>query len=82
METIFGKHNEIRSYWPENQFIFFNPNDFSCIKDYLSKFKTLRILFEEYNIPKKYGQCIYVILVNLGSACSIFVSNFHSTKEA
>jgi hypothetical protein len=30
----------------------------------------------------KDDQCIYVILAKLGSAYSIFVSTFHSTREA
>jgi hypothetical protein len=30
----------------------------------------------------KDDQCIYVILANIGSAYSIFVSTFHSTREA
>jgi predicted nuclease of restriction endonuclease-like RecB superfamily len=34
----------------ENQVLNLSPNDFSCIEDYLSKFKTLRTLCEEFNI--------------------------------
>ena len=39
LESMFGKHNEIRSHQLENELISLNPNDFSCIKDYLSKYK-------------------------------------------
>jgi hypothetical protein len=53
METIFGKHNEIRSHQLENQLISLNPNDFSCIGDYLSKFKTLILLLENNKIEMK-----------------------------
>jgi hypothetical protein len=81
-KPCFGKHNEIQAHQLENQLISLNPNDFSCIEDYLSKFKTLRLLLEECNIPKKDDQCIYVILAKLGSAYSIFVSTFHSTRES
>ena len=59
-----------------------NPNVFSCIEDYLSKFKTLRILCEQCNITLDEERCIYIILDKLGSAYSIFVSIFYATKEA
>ena len=44
MESVFGKHNEIWGHQLENELISLNPNDFSCILDYLSKYKTLRFL--------------------------------------
>jgi hypothetical protein len=59
-----------------------NPNDFPCIEDYLSKFKTLRLLLKECKIDMKDDRCIYVILAKLGSAYSIFVSTFYATREA
>jgi hypothetical protein len=59
-----------------------NPNDFSCIEYFLSKFKTLRLLLAECKIIKIDDQLIYVILANLGTAYSVFVSTFHSTREA
>ena len=43
----FGKHNEIRGHQLENELISLNPSDFSCIQDYLSKYKTPRLLCEE-----------------------------------
>jgi len=58
-----------------------SPNDFPCIEDYLSKFKTLRIFCIECQQDLKEDQCIYIILSNLGSACSIFVSTFYATRE-
>ena len=47
LESVFGKHNEIWGHQLENKLIFLNPNDFSCIQDYLSKYKTLRLLCAE-----------------------------------
>jgi hypothetical protein len=41
LESVFGKHNIIRAHQLENQILTLSPNDFSCIEDYLSKFKTL-----------------------------------------
>ena len=46
LESVFGKHNEIRGHQLENELISLNPSDFACIWYYLSKYKTLRILCE------------------------------------
>ena len=48
----------------------------------MSKFKTLRILLEGCNVKKEDGSLIYCILDKLGISCSVFVSTFHSTREA
>ena len=52
LESVFGKNNEIQGHQLENEFISLNPNDFSCIQDYLSKYKTFRLLCAEYKIKK------------------------------
>jgi len=31
LESVFGKHNEIRGHQLENELLSLNPNDFSCI---------------------------------------------------
>jgi hypothetical protein len=59
-----------------------SPNDFPCIEDYLSKFKTLRLLCIECQLDLPGDRCIYVILAKLGSAYSVFVSTFYATREA
>ena len=82
MESVFGKHNEIRGHQLENESLSLNPNDFSCIQDYLSKYKTLRLLCAECKIKKEDKQCIYHILSKLGPAYSVFVSTFYSMKES
>ena len=79
---MFGKHNEIRGHQLGNELIFLNPSDFSCIQEYLSKYKTLILLCEECKIKKEDKQCIYHILSKLGPAYSIFVSTFYSMKES
>ena len=43
LESVFSKHNEIRGHQLENELLSLNPNDFSCIQDYLSKYKTIRV---------------------------------------
>jgi hypothetical protein len=48
---------------------------------YLSS-KHSNFYLKDCKIEMKDDQCIYVILANLGSAYFIFVSTFHSTREA
>ena len=74
LESVFGKHNEIRGHQFDNELISLNPSDFSCIQYYLSKYKTLRLLCEECKIKREDKQCIYHILFKIGPGYSIFVS--------
>jgi hypothetical protein len=76
IEYVFSKCNIIRTQQLENQVLTLSPSDFSCIEDYLSKFKTLRILCEECKIKMDEERCIYVILSMVGSAYYVFVLPF------
>ena len=82
LNTFFGIKNEIRAHQLENEFLSLDSNNFSSIEDFLSKFKTLRLLLEGCKVEKEDSSLIYYILVKLGLAYSIFVSTFHSTREA
>jgi hypothetical protein len=82
IESMFGKLNIIRAQQLKNQILTLSPNDFSCLGDYLSRFKTLRILCEECKIKMEEECCIYLILSNLGSAYHVFVSTFYAMREA
>jgi hypothetical protein len=59
-----------------------SPNDFSCIEDYLYKFKTLRLLCIDCKIDLKEDRCIYIILSMLGGAYYFFVSTFYALRDA
>jgi hypothetical protein len=61
LESVFGKHNIIRAHQLENQILTLSPNDFFCIEDYPSKFKTLKILCEECEI-KLEEECTSILL--------------------
>jgi hypothetical protein len=56
IESVFGKHNIIRAQQLENQILTLTPNDFYCLGDYLSRFKTLKILCEECKIKMEEEQ--------------------------
>jgi hypothetical protein len=79
---VFGKHNIIRAHQLENQLMTLSPNDFPCIEDYLSKFKTLIPVYIDCKTDMKEDRCIYVILAKIGSGYIVFVSTFYSTREA
>jgi hypothetical protein len=79
---VFGKLNIIRAKQLENKVLTLSPSDFSCLGDYLSKFKTLRILCEECEIKMEEECCLYLILSKLGSPYYVFLSTFYSMREA
>jgi hypothetical protein len=64
IEFVFGKLNIIRAQQLENQVLTLSPSDFSCIGDYLSKFKTLRILCEECEIKMEEESCIILFFLS------------------
>jgi hypothetical protein len=44
LNIVFGIKNEIQSFQLENDFLTLDPSNFPSIQDYLSKFKTLKLL--------------------------------------
>jgi hypothetical protein len=64
IESVFGKLNIIRAQQLENQILTLSPSDFSCLGDYLSKFKTLKLLCIECNIKMKEPRCIYLFFLS------------------
>ena len=82
VEYCLWHQTEIRSFQLGNELLTLNPNKFPSIEDYLSKFNTLRLLLVGCKVTKEDGPLIYGILVKLPPVYSVFVSTFHSTKEA
>jgi hypothetical protein len=82
IEYVFGKFNIIRAQQLENQILTLILSDFSCLGDYLSRFKTLRILCEECKIKMVEERCIYLILSKIGNAYFVFVYTFYAMGEA
>ena len=80
LNTVFGIQNQIKAHQLENELLTLDPNNFSSIEDFLSKFKTLRLLLEGCKVNKEDGSLIYCILAKLGPAYSAFYSTFHSTR--
>ena len=73
LNTFFGIQNQIRAHQLENELLTLDLNNFSSIEDFLSKFKTIRLLLEGCKVKKEDGSLIYSILAKLGPAYSVFV---------
>ena len=82
LNKCFGIKNEIRAFQLENELLTLDPSNFPSIEDYFSKFKTLKLLLEGCKITKEEELIIYGILAKLPPTYSVFVSTFHSTREA
>ena len=80
LNSVFGIKNEIRAFQLENELLTLDPSNFPSIEDYLSKFKTLRLLLDGCKVTKEDEPLIYGILAKLPPTYSIFVSTFHSTR--
>ena len=52
------------------------------MEDFITKFKTLRVLLAACKVTKGDDGLIYAILAKLVPAYFVFVSTFHSTREA
>ena len=52
LTKVFGIKNEIRAHQLENKLLTSNPDNVSSIEDFLSKFKTLRLLLEGVKVKK------------------------------
>jgi hypothetical protein len=81
LNIVFSIKNEIQSFQLENELLTLDPSNFRSIEDYLSKFKTLKLLLEGCKVTKEEEPLIYGILAKLTPTYSVVVSTFHSTKE-
>ena len=52
LTKAFGIKNEIRSHQLQNELLTLDPNNFSSIEDFFSKFKTLRLLLKGIKVKK------------------------------
>ena len=76
LNSVFGIKNEIRSFQLENELLTLDHSNSPSIEDYLSKFKTLKLLLEACKVPKEEEPLIYGILAKLPPTYSVFVCTF------
>ena len=53
LNIVFGIKNEIPTFQLENDLLTLDPSNFPSIKDYLSKFKTLKLLLKGCKVTKE-----------------------------
>lgn len=82
LNIVFGLKNENQAYQLENKLLTLDPSNFWFIEDFLSKFKSPRLLLKGCKVKKEDDGLVYGILAKLGLVYFVFVSTFHSTKEA
>jgi len=64
LNKVFRIKNEIRAHQLENELLALDPNNFCSFEDFLSKFKTLRLLLEGVKVKKEDCSLIYSFLLN------------------
>lgn len=82
LETLFGKQDEMRGHFLENEFNSLDPRSFDNIQDFFTKFKSLLLQLKGCGIDKskEESKLILAILSKLGPEYAVFVSAFHTVR--
>ena len=80
LETLYGKHDDLRVYQLENELMSLQPSNFETLNDFFTKFKHTVLLLKQLKVEKEDDQLILTILSKLGVDYSVFVSTFHAGK--
>ena len=80
LETLYGKHDDLRVYQLENELMSLHPSNFETLNDFFTKFKHIVLLLKQCKVEKEDDQFILTILSKLGADYSIFVSIFRAGK--
>ena len=78
METLYGKHDDLRVYELENELMSLQPSNFETLNDFFTKFKHTVLLLKQCKVEKEDDQLILAILSKIGADYSVFVSTFHA----
>ena len=80
MESLYGKHDDLRVYQLKNELMSLQPSNFETLNDFFTKFKHTVLLLKQCKVVKEDDQLILAILSKLGADYSIFVSTFRVGK--
>ena len=78
LETLYGKHDDLRVYQLENELMSLHPSNFETLNDFFTKFKHIVLLLKQCKVEKEDDQLIHTLLSKLGADYSVFVSTFHA----
>ena len=80
MESLYGKHDDLRVYQLENELMSLQPSNFETLNDFFTNLKHNFLLLKQCNVEKEDDQIILAILSKLGADYSVFVSTFRVGK--
>jgi hypothetical protein len=82
LEGMFGKHDEMRGYMLEVEFLTLDPKIFDNIQDVFTKYKDLLSQLKACGVDKSKEEkkMVLTILSKLGSEFFVFISTFHLVK--
>ena len=82
LEYLFGKQDELRGHILENDLISLQPKNFETIQQLFTKYKSLVLQCKQCGLERKYEHLVVLVLINLGSNYSVFVSTFHFERTS
>ena len=62
LETLYGKHDDLRVYSLENELMSLQPSNFETLNDFFTKFKHTILLLKQCKVEKEDDQIILAIL--------------------
>ena len=80
MESLYGKHDDLRVYQLKNELMSLQPSNFETLNDFFTKFKNIVFLLKQCKVEKEDDQLILAILSKLEADYSVFVSTFRAGK--
>ena len=78
MESLYGKHDDLRVYQLENEIMSLQPSNFETLSDFFKNFKHIVLLLKQCKVEKEDDQLILSILSKLEADYLVFVSTFHA----
>ena len=78
LESLYGKHDELRVYQLENELMSVQPSNFETLNDFFTKFKHTILLLKQSKVENEDDQLILAILSKLEANYSVFVSTFRA----
>ena len=82
LEVLFGKQYELWGHILENEFVALHYNSFETVQQFFTKFKFLALQCRQCGIERKDEKNVLSILNKIDSEYSLFVSIFHSKRDA
>ena len=77
LESLFGKQDDLWGNILENELISLHLSSFESISKVFTKYKSLVLQCKQCGLERKYEQHVLLVMRNISSVYSVFVSIFH-----